>query len=75
MYHDYVINGCNYHKKDHDDFRVTQNSGVSVVPTTMQIASSRDNNLMLGELCFYGIIIEVWELDYIMLRVLVFKCN
>ena len=42
--------------KDCDELRVTQNSGVSIVATTMQIASSKDKNPMFGELCFYGII-------------------
>ena len=30
---------------------------------------------MFGELCFYRIIIEIWELDYIMFRIPVFKYN
>ncbi|RVW24082.1 hypothetical protein CK203_091324 [Vitis vinifera] len=34
-YHGYVINGCQYNTKDHDELRVTQNSGVSIVATTM----------------------------------------
>ena len=43
--------------------------------TTMQIASAKDKNPVFGELCFYGIIIEIWEFDYIMFRIPVFKCN
>ena len=74
-YHGYVINGCHYNMKDCDELRVTPNSGVSIVATTMQIASSKDKNPMFGELCFYGILTEIWELDYIMFRILVFKCN
>ena len=31
--------------------------------------------MMFGEQCFYEIITEIWELDYIMFRILVFKCN
>ena len=75
MYHGYVINGCNYHTKDHDDLRVTQNSGVNIVATTMQIESAKDKNLVFSELCFYGIITEIWDLDYIMFRIPIFKCN
>ena len=55
-YHGYVINGCHYNMKDCDELRVTPNSGVSIVATTMQIASSKDKNPMFGALCFYGII-------------------
>ena len=29
----------------------------------MQIASAKDKNLVFGELCFYEIIIEIWDLD------------
>ncbi|KAL6349375.1 hypothetical protein AAG906_034031 [Vitis piasezkii] len=55
-YHGYVINGCRYHTKERDDLRTTQNSGVSIVASTMQIASAKDQNPVFGELCFYGII-------------------
>ena len=30
----------------------------------MQIASAKDKNQIFGELCFYGIITEIWDLDY-----------
>ena len=52
-YHGYAINGCIYHTKDHDYLRVTQNSGVSIVATTMQIASVKYKNMVFGEQCFY----------------------
>ena len=58
-YHDYVINGCHYHTKKHDDLWATQNSGVSIIATTMQIASAKDKNPVFGELCFYEVIIEI----------------
>ncbi|KAL6333211.1 hypothetical protein AAG906_028394 [Vitis piasezkii] len=74
-YHGYVINGCHYNTKDHDEVRVTQNSGVSIVATTMQISSAKDKNPVLGELCFYGIITKIWDLNYTMFRIPVFKCN
>ena len=41
----------------------------------MQIASAKDQKLVFGELCFYGIINEIWDLDYTMFRILVFKCD
>ena len=72
-YHGYVINGCHYNTKERDDLRATQNSGVSIVATIMQIASAKDKNPVFGELCFYGVIIEIWDLDYTMFRIPVFK--
>ena len=47
-YHGYVINGCHYNMKDRDQLQVTQNSGVSIVATTMQIASAKDKNPLFG---------------------------
>ena len=45
----YIINGCHYHIKDRDEVRVNQNSGVSIVASTMQIASAKDKNPVLGD--------------------------
>ncbi|RVW77665.1 hypothetical protein CK203_053390 [Vitis vinifera] len=74
-YHGYVINGCHYHTKKRDDLRATQNSGVKIVATTMQIDSAKDKNPVFGELCFYGVITEIWDLDYTMFRIPIFKCD
>ena len=74
-YHGYVINGCRYHTKERDDLRATQNSGVSIIALTLQITSAKDQNLVFCELCFYGIITEIWDLDYTMFRIPVFKCD
>ncbi|RVW24072.1 hypothetical protein CK203_091352 [Vitis vinifera] len=43
-YPGYIINGCRYHTKERDMTCVTQNSGVSILAGTMQIASSKDKN-------------------------------
>ncbi|RVW66354.1 hypothetical protein CK203_065181 [Vitis vinifera] len=40
-YPGYIIHGCRYHIKNRDEARVNQNSGVSIVASTMQIASSK----------------------------------
>ncbi|RVW70445.1 hypothetical protein CK203_058330 [Vitis vinifera] len=74
-YHGYVINWCHYHTKERDDLPATQNSGVKIVATTMQIASAKDKNPVFGELCFYGVITEIWDLDYTMFRIPIFKCD
>ncbi|RVW28473.1 hypothetical protein CK203_110977 [Vitis vinifera] len=41
----------------------------------MQIASSKDKNPVLGDMCFYGIVREIWDLDYNMFNICVFKCD
>ena len=74
-YNGYTINGYRYHTKEQDDLRTTQNNGVSVVASTMQIASAKDKNPIFGELCFYGIITEIWDLDYTKFKIPVFKCD
>ena len=72
-YHGYVINGCHYHAKGHDDLWATKNTGVSIVARTIQIASAKDKNPVFGELCFYEVITEIWDLDYTMFRILIFN--
>ncbi|RVW11754.1 hypothetical protein CK203_089799 [Vitis vinifera] len=74
-YPGYIINGCHYHIKERDEARVNQNSGVSIVASTMQIASSKDKNPVLGNMCFNGIVREIWDLDYNMFNICVFKCD
>ncbi|RVW19803.1 hypothetical protein CK203_115687 [Vitis vinifera] len=71
----YIINGCCYHIKDRDEARVNQNSGISIMASTMQIASTKDKNHVLGDMCFYGIVTEIWDLDYNMFNICVFKSN
>lgn len=64
-----------YGTKERDEGLTTQNYGVSVVASIMQIASAKDKNPIFGELCFYRVIIKIWGLDYTMFRILVFKCD
>ena len=57
-YDGYVINECRYHTKELDDLRSTQNSGVSIVASTMQIASVKDKNPVFGELLSMGLLLR-----------------
>jgi len=41
----------------------------------MHFASSKDNNLVMATISYYGIIEEIWEVNYIKFRVPVFKCK
>ena len=55
--------------------RVNQNSGVSIVAKIMQFSSSKDKHPIYGDMKFYGVITEIWELDYRSFRIPVFKCD
>ncbi|KAH7836530.1 hypothetical protein Vadar_002502 [Vaccinium darrowii] len=41
----------------------------------MQVTNHKDNNHVVGELNFYGVITEIWQLDYNMFKIPVFKCD
>ncbi|XP_073121393.1 uncharacterized protein [Henckelia pumila] len=73
-YSSYVINGNLYQTKARDDDRVCQNSGVSLVASTMLVCSAKDKNPLIADVSFYGVIEEIWELDYHQFQVPLFKC-
>ena len=39
----------------------------------MQVASSKDKNPIFGKLCFSRVINEIWDLDYDMFKIPIFK--
>lgn len=41
----------------------------------MQVASARDKKPVDVDMSFYGVINEIWELDYTQFRVPLFKCD
>ncbi|KAA0025325.1 uncharacterized protein E6C27_scaffold1204G00040 [Cucumis melo var. makuwa] len=53
-YYGYIINGYYYQTKRRDDIRRVQNSGVSIIATTMQVSSSKDKNPVMSDMTFYG---------------------
>ena len=64
-YFPYLVNGIHFKTKEHDDIRTTQNSGVSIIAKTIKFSSSKDKNPVESDMPFYGVIREIWELDYI----------
>ncbi|KAA0055630.1 transposase [Cucumis melo var. makuwa] len=74
-YSGYIINGYYYHTKRRDDIRRVQNSGVGITATTMQVSSSKDKNPVMSDMTFYGVIREIWEIDYHQLSFILFKCD
>ena len=71
----YIINGIHFSTKDRDSRRTTQNSGVSIIAKTLQFSSAKDKNPVFCEVVFYGVVKEIWELDYVSVRIPVFLCD
>ena len=42
---------------------------------SMHFASSKDNKPVMAAISYYGVIEEIWEVDYVKFRVPVFKCK
>jgi len=52
-----------------------QNSGMSVDSHSDHFCSASDDNLIKASMPYYGVIEDIWELDYNEFRVSVFKCQ
>ncbi|XP_076933271.1 uncharacterized protein LOC143599119 [Bidens hawaiensis] len=63
-YYGYYANGYRFHTKSRDSKCITQNSGVSLTALTPSFASSRDKNPTVGNIDYYGRILDIIELDY-----------
>lgn len=74
-YNGYIINGYRFFTKKRDDSSSVQNSDVLVMAKTMQVSSSKDKNPIVSDMSFFGVIQEIWELDYVITKVVIFKCD
>lgn len=74
-YKGYRYNGVKYFTKARDNSRAVQNSGVTLVANTMQMASAKDKNPVNSDMTFYGVIQEIWELDYYDFKAPLFLCQ
>ena len=72
-YKGYIINGQRFHTKDID--RETQNSGVTYDATTMCRASAKDISQVVDVVTYYGILTDIFLLDYHVFYVPIFKCH
>ncbi|KAI5312378.1 hypothetical protein L3X38_041551 [Prunus dulcis] len=68
-YRSYLINCVKFNTKAQDDVRTVQNSGVYLLAHTMQVASAKDKNPIVSNMGFYGVIQEIWDLDYHKFRI------
>ncbi|KAI5352661.1 hypothetical protein L3X38_005552 [Prunus dulcis] len=73
LYRSYLIKGIKFNIKAQDNVRTTQNSGVYLLAQTMQVASAKDKNPILSNMGFYGVIQEIWDLDYQKFTIPVFR--
>lgn len=71
----YDINEYSFYTKSQDVKSTVQNSGVMVVAEAMHFASSKDKNPILASISYFGVIEEIWEVDYTKFKVPVFKCK
>ncbi|XP_071933830.1 uncharacterized protein [Coffea arabica] len=71
----FVVNGFRFHTKEVEKKRKTQNSGVTVNATTSSFASIRDQNPVLSELVYFGVLKNMIELIYGGHRVVLFECD
>ncbi|VVA36156.1 PREDICTED: transposase, partial [Prunus dulcis] len=67
-----VLNSISRHKMMCGQLK---NSGVYLLAQTMQVASAKDKNPILSNMGFYGVIQEIWDLDYQKFTIPVFRCD
>ncbi|KAK9054123.1 hypothetical protein SSX86_025200 [Deinandra increscens subsp. villosa] len=72
----YDINGYTFYTSDQDKKSVVQNSGVTIIASTAEFNRHRhDTMIRIAKKSFYGVIQEIWELDYRDFSVPLFKCK
>ncbi|KAL6214278.1 hypothetical protein ACLB2K_013715 [Fragaria x ananassa] len=71
----YIVDGVQFYTKLLDDVRACQNSGVYLEADTMVVATARDKNPKVCKLSFYGVVDEIWEMDYTRFMFPLFKCD
>ncbi|XP_040362226.1 uncharacterized protein LOC121049375 [Rosa chinensis] len=74
-YEGYIYNGVKHFTKLRDEARAVQNSGVSLLAKTMQVSGAKDKNPVESDMTFYGVIEEIWELDYHAFKAPLFLCK
>lgn len=69
----YDINKYSFYMKSHDDKSKMQNGGISLDTNFEHFCSAFDNIPILTSMPYFGVIENIWELDYSLFIVLVFK--
>jgi len=71
----YDINDYCFYTKIEDDKSRVQNSGVTIQAEAEHFANSKDKNPITASMSYFGVIQDIWEIDYVTFRVPVFKCK
>lgn len=75
-YNAFIVNGFRFHTKDLEKRRKTQNSGVIITAKTSSFSSAKDNNPVVGDVTYYGVLKDIIELEYFGKKtVVLFKCD
>lgn len=75
-YRGFIINGFRFHVKNCETRRRTQNSGVVITAQTSSFASRSDNNPIIGDVTYYGVLKDVIELEYFTgKKIVLFECD
>ena len=74
-YKKYRLNGYIFGAKVYEESTNVQNSGISYKALTFFRASAKDKNLVEAEMTYYGVIQNIFELDYISFKEVVFYCE
>lgn len=75
-YEGYDINGYSFYTNRQDNkSSVLQNSGVVIMAASKEFASAKDGKPVDASMHYYGVIEEIWELDYMDFTVPVFRCK
>ena len=70
----YDINNYSFYTKSQDEKSTVQNSRVSIDAHAKHYCSASDNPIMVS-IPYFGVIQQIWEVDYSHLRVPIFKCK
>ena len=74
-YHRYYTNGYCFYTKEHNDKCTVQNSEVILVVQAKHISSVKNKKPVYANMSYYGVIKDIWELDYIMFSHTVYQCK
>ncbi|XP_056697847.1 uncharacterized protein [Spinacia oleracea] len=74
-YEGYDINGYCFYTERKDNTSTMQNSGVSLEASGLHFASAKDNRPQHAKMSYYGVIEDIFELDFSEFRVPVFHCK
>ncbi|GKA27523.1 ribonuclease H-like domain-containing protein [Tanacetum coccineum] len=75
-YQGYDINGYTFYTKQQDEKSTLQNSGVMLIAATPEFSmGDHEARSTIAKKSYYGVIQEIWELDYLSFTIPMLKCK